>query len=94
MSTKETKTADRTTYMREYMKKRYHDNKVIGQNESKMGYYVRKGLLSKEDKEKYGVYCAYIIKAKRALDEMKDIDQIKLEEFLFEYLDALNLAEV
>ena len=55
-----------TEQMREYMRARYAKNKELGANISQLNYYKRKGILTKEDTEKYGEYAAYIVKAKKA----------------------------
>jgi hypothetical protein len=76
--------------MREYMRARYAANKEKGANISKINYYKRKGDLTKEDTEKYGEYSAYIIKAKKTLDYLKEHNQEHLEDFLFNYLEQLG----
>lgn len=79
-----------TEQMREYMRARYAKNKELGANISKINYYKRQGTLTKEDIQKYGEYAAYIIKAKKALDYLKEHNQHYLEDFLFNYLEHLE----
>jgi hypothetical protein len=79
-----------TEQMREYMRARYAKNKELGANISQLNYYKRKGILTKEDTEKYGEYAAYIVKAKKALDYLKEHRQEHLEDFLFNYLEQLD----
>jgi hypothetical protein len=83
-----------TEKMREYMKARYASNKERGANISKINYYKRKGVLTKDDTEKYGEYSPYIVKAKKTLDYLKEHNQEHLEDFLFNYLEQLGAETI
>lgn len=77
------KTENMTEYMRNYMKKRYQAERELGINSNAKYYYVQKNKASHEDKEKYGNYLPYIVKARDAIKQIKENPSI-LADFLKE----------
>ena len=84
---KENKTKDRAKYQREYMKKRYVDNKEQGQNISKSYYYINRGDATKEEQKIYGENLPYVVKAKKALEILK----LKNNVFFLELLQSYKI---
>lgn len=82
---KENKTKDRPKYQREYMKKRYLENKEQGQNISKAYYYIARGDATKEEQKTYGENLPYIVKAKKALELLKSKNAVFFKELLESY---------
>lgn len=75
--------------MRAYMKARYDANPEQGATISKINYYKKKGYLTKDEIKKYGEVSPYIAKVKKSLDDLKELSQQTLEEFIFDYLEQL-----
>lgn len=84
------KTTDRTTYMREYKKKKYAENPDLIKEKNKSYYYKYKCGLTAEDMEKYDTLLPYVAKIKMAVDEFKERDIEKSVVFLEEILGLLK----
>ncbi len=82
--------AARRKYARDYQNKRYSDNKELGANKSSIAYHKKNGTLTQDDIDKYGVYSPYIVKAKNALDYIKEKNPSIIKEYIKYYLDCLD----
>ena len=82
--------ASRRLYARQYQNKRYSDNKELGATKSSIAYHKKNGNLTKDDIDKYGIYSPYIIKAKTALDHVKEKNPVLIKEYLISYLECLD----
>lgn len=84
------KAVDRTTYMREYKKKKYAENPDLIKGKNKSYYYKYKCGLTAEDMEKYDTLLPYVAKIKMAVDEFKEKDIEKSVAYLEEILGLLK----
>jgi hypothetical protein len=79
---KENKTTNRAKYQREYMKKRYDENKEKCRGYASATYYVRIGAATKVELKTYGYVLPYIVKAQTALDELKQLNHDMFLNFI------------
>ena len=81
---------NRNVYFKEYMRKRYNENNETGKDISKTYYYIRKGDATLEEKKIYGEHLVYVIKAKKALDTLKEKNPEHLLTLLKNYITTEN----
>lgn len=75
----EKKTADRKEYMRQYMKRRYDEEKQRGIIARTKYYYVHKGEATEDDKKKYKDSLPTIVKLRKLIDKLKpDIEMLNM----------------
>jgi len=79
---KENKTADKTTYNREYMRQRYKENSDKCKNMRKAYYYKQKYGLDANDVKTYGEHLHLIVKVKKLIQEIQDKCPQHLEKLI------------
>jgi hypothetical protein len=89
MEQSDNKTADKTTYMREYKRKQYKEKGEQIRQKNKAYYYKYKFNLSKEEMKKYDVLLPYIAKLRKILDELKEANIELTKEFLEDYKEKI-----
>jgi len=76
------KTADYNSYMNNYIKKKYAENKVNSRCYKNTLNLKKKVDFTKEQNERYSIYLHHIFKMKEMIDELPDG---MFEKFLSEY---------
>ncbi len=80
-------------YMREYMRKKYHDD-VEGsrqRNSAKYFFHNNKEIICQADMDKYKTNLPYICKIKKSLNKLKEnTDPQVIKEFLSNYLAEME----
>lgn len=76
------KTADKTTYMREYKRKQYQEKGTEIKEKNKAYYYKYKFNVPAEDLKKYDTLLPIIVRIRKELDDLKE----KKPEFIKEIL--------
>jgi len=84
--TKTNKTADKTTYMREYKRKQYQEDAEKMRELNKAYYYKNKFDVSVEDMRKYKTLLPYVVRIRKDLDEIKRRKPELIEELVEPYL--------
>jgi hypothetical protein len=83
---KSNKSADKTTYMREYKRKQYQEKGDEIKAKNKAYYYKYKFNVSQEDLRKYDTLLPIIVRIRKELDELKIKNPDLIDELLLPYL--------
>lgn len=89
-STKQKKTADKTTYMREYMRAKYSESPETVNTRNKKYYYKYKSGLDTEQMKKYGDLFPDVAKIKIAIDELNSKNSNATIAVLMEFLQTFQ----
>ena len=84
---------DKTTYMREWKRNDYANNKAKTQQRNKVYYYKYKFGLSDELMKKYGITLPYVAKIKEAVEEFKIADLSLSVSYLEDLLTELKAQQ-
>jgi hypothetical protein len=80
-----TKTADKTTYMREYKRKQYQEKGAEIKAKNKAYYYKYKGGITPEEFKKFDLLIPNVVRIRKELEAFKESPEL-LKEILAPYL--------
>jgi hypothetical protein len=81
------KTADKTTYMREYKRNQYKEKGNEIKEKNKAYYYKYKFNVSQEDLHKYDTLLPNVVRLRNELEELKKKNPAIIKELLMPYFE-------
>jgi len=84
------KTADKTTYMREYKRNQYKEKGDEIKEKNKAYYYKYKFNVSHEDLHKYDTLLPNVVRLRNELEEIKRKNPAIIRELLMPYFEQTN----
>jgi len=86
------KTADKTSYMREYKRQKYKENGELIRQKNREYYKKYKyGTLSDEELQKYESILPQIIKLRKMLNDINKINSDLVKDFLVDYIEKTTI---